>query len=132
MAYPEEGGTQTTLLTGAVRVKSGKSLVQLKPDEQAELNSDGSFKIAHDIPSGNIVSWKDGFFYFGRSSFVTVMRQLARWYDVDVVYNGKAPEMEFEGKIDRSLSLNDLLKYFNDKNQIRLRLEGRKLIVLPN
>lgn len=131
MAYSEEGGTQTTLVTGAVRVKAAGSTVQLKPDEQALVNANGTLKVEKDVPSQEIISWKNGFFYFGRASFAAVMRQLSRWYDVDVVYEGKAPDMEFGGKIDRSVPLNDLLNYF-DKNQVHFRLEGRKLIVLPN
>lgn len=131
MAYSEEGGTQTTLLTGAVAVKAGSNMVRLKPDEQAQMKADGGLKVVKDVASQDVVSWKDGFFYFGRASFAAVMRQLARWYDVDVIYEGKVPEMEFGGKIDRTLPLNDLLKFL-DKNQIHFRLEGRKLIVLPN
>lgn len=131
MAYPDEGGTQTTLLTGIVTVKAGSSVVRLKPDEQAQVKADGGLRIIKDVASQDIVSWKDGFFYFGRASFAAVMRQLARWYDVEVVYEGKTPEMEFGGRIDRSLPLDDLLKFL-DKNQIHFRLEGRKLIVLPS
>lgn len=131
MAYSEEGNMQTTLLMGAVRVKAGNTTLRLKPDEQAQVNGDGSLRLVKDVPSQDIVSWKDGFFYFGRAPFAAVLRQLARWYDVEVVYEGKAPEMEFGGKIDRNLPLNDLLQYLN-QNQIHLRLEGRKLIVLPN
>jgi transmembrane sensor len=131
MAYPEEGGTQTTLLTGAVRVKTSETVVQLKPDEQSQVNAAGGLKILKGVPSEDIVSWKNGFFSFGRASFANMMRQLARWYDVEVIYQGKAPDMEFGGKLDRSLPLNELLKFL-DKNQIHFRLEGRKLIVLPS
>jgi len=129
MAYPEEGGTQTTLLAGAVRVKAGFNTVQLKPDEQARVNASGSLSVLENVPADDIVSWKNGFFYFGRASFAAVMRQLSRWYNVEVVYEGKVPDLEFGGKIDRGLSLDELLKYL-DKNQIRFRLDGRKLIVL--
>lgn len=131
MAYPDESGSQTTLLTGAVQVKAGTGEVSLHPDEQAQVTATGDLKLAKDVASADIVSWKDGFFYFGRASFAAVMRQLARWYDIDVVYEGKIPDMEFGGKVDRTLPLNDLLKFL-DKNQIHFRLEGRKLIVLPN
>jgi ferric-dicitrate binding protein FerR (iron transport regulator) len=131
MAYPDEGGTQTTLLTGAVEVRTSSRLAHLKPDEQAQVREGGELNVLKGVPAEDIVSWKNGFFYFGRASFAVVMRQLARWYDVDVVYEDKAPDLEFGGKIDRSLPLSDLLKFL-DKNQIHLRLEGRKLIVLPN
>jgi transmembrane sensor len=131
MAYPEEEGSQTTVLTGAVEVRTEKTSTVLKPDQQADVISGGELQVAREIAGQDVVSWKNGFFYFGRASFAAVMRQLARWYDVDVVYEGKVPDTEFGGKIDRSLPLNDLLKYL-DKNQIHFRLEGRRLIVLPN
>lgn len=130
-AYADEGNTQTTLLTGSVRVKAEHSIVELRPDEQAQWSGAGKLIIAKDVPSQDIISWKNGFFYFGRASFKEVMRQLARWYDVDVKYEGAAPDLEFGGKIDRSLPLNDLL-HFLDKNQVHLRLEGRTLVVLPS
>jgi ferric-dicitrate binding protein FerR (iron transport regulator) len=131
MAYTDEGSIQTTLLSGAVKVQAGGASALLKPDQQAQGRADGGLKILENVPSDDIVSWKNGFFYFGRAaSFEAVMRQLARWYDVEVVYEGKAPDMEFGGKIDRSLPLNELLKFL-DKNQVHFRLEGRKLIVLP-
>ncbi|HEY4287990.1 MAG TPA: FecR domain-containing protein [Puia sp.] len=131
MAYPEEGSTQTTILTGMVRVKAGGASVELRPDEQAQLSEAGNLKVLKNVPSHDIVSWKDGFFYFGRASFAAVMRQLARWYNVGVIYKGKVPDVEFGGKIDRSLPLNELLKFL-DKNQIHFQLEGHDLIVLPS
>lgn len=67
MAYEEEGGTQTTLLTGAVRVKSRKNSRQLKPDEQAVVSGDGSLRLMHPVSAEDIVSWKNGFFYFGQA-----------------------------------------------------------------
>ena len=130
-AYPDEDAIQTTLLTGAVRVKAGNTAVRLRPDEQAQWDRAGSFKILKDVPSQEIVSWKNGFFYFGRASLKEVMQQLARWYDVDVKYEGAVPDLEFGGKIDRSLPLNELLNFL-DKNQVHFRLEGRTIVVLPS
>ena len=69
------------------------------------------------MPPQDIISWKNGFFYFGRASFSEVMRRLARWYDVDVQYQGAAPDLEFGGKINRILPLNDLL-HFLDRNHV--------------
>jgi transmembrane sensor len=131
MAYPDEKSTQTTLLTGIVRVKAGQNAVQLQPDEQAQFSENGGFKVLRDVPSTDIISWKNGFFYFGRAPFTEVMRQLARWYDVDVKYEGTIPDLEFGGKIDRSLPLNELLKFL-DKNQVHFRLEGRTIVVLSS
>ena len=130
-AYLEEGGTQTTLLTGSVQVGAGNKRVKLKPNEQAQVKIGDQINVLKNVPAEDIISWKNGFFYFGRTSFETMIRQLARWYDVEVVYEGKAPKMEFEGKIDRALPLSEVLKFL-DKNQIHFRVEGRKLIVLPS
>ncbi len=130
MAYPEEGGTQTTLLDGLVRIKAARDSVNLQPKEQARVVPDGKLIVLKDLPADDIVSWKSGYFYFGRAAdFAVVMRQLARWYNIDVVYKGKVPKMEFGGRIPRNSKLKDLLNYFN-RNQIYCRLEGRKLIVL--
>jgi len=131
MAYSEEESIQTTLLSGSVKIEVGRTAVELRPDEQAQWKKGGKLSVVKDVPSQDIISWKEGFFYFGRASFAAVMRQLARWYDVEVVYKGEAPTVEFGGKIDRSLPLNDLLKFL-DKNQIHFRLNGRQLIVQPS
>lgn len=130
-AYEDESFTQTTLLTGAVRVKAGHSEVTLRPDEQAQWTENGRLKVLKNIPSEDIVSWKKGFFYFGKAPLTEIMRQLARWYDIDVKYEGTVPKLEFEGKIDRTLPLDELLKFLN-KNQVKFHLEGRTVIVLPS
>lgn len=129
-AYEEENNVRTTLISGAVRVEAGQVSVQLKPDEQASFSGTNGLKVIKGVPSQDIISWKNGFFYFGRASLPEVMSQLARWYDVDIVYQGKVPDFEFAGKIDRNIPLNELLSFF-DKNQVHFHLEGRKIIVLP-
>ena len=130
-AYADEGVTQTTLLTGAVRVSAGKTAVRLQPDEQAQWKGSGDIRVLRNVPSQDIISWKNGFFYFGRASLQEVLLQLARWYDVDVRYEGAVPDLQFGGKIDRSLPLNELLKFL-DKNQVHFRLEGRTIVVLAS
>jgi transmembrane sensor len=130
-AYADEGSIQTTLVSGGVEVEAGDSKVQLHPDEQAQWKGNGTLTVVKGIDAAEVASWKDGFFFFGRkASFGEVMRQLARWYDVDVKYEGPVPEVEFGGKIDRSVPLEDLLKFL-DKNEVHFRLEGRTLFVLP-
>jgi ferric-dicitrate binding protein FerR (iron transport regulator) len=114
-----------------VRVKEDKKSVVLRPDEQVRVSGAGDLTVLHDVRSEDIVSWKNGFFYFGRASLKEVMRQLARWYDVEVVYAGAVPDVEFGGKVDRNLPLNDLLQFL-DRSNVHFRLEGRRLIVLPS
>ena len=85
-SYPDEENTQATLLTGAVQVTTGSETITLHPDEQARWDGTGEVKVSKQVAADEIVSWKNGFFYFGRASLKEVMRQLARWYDVDVRY----------------------------------------------
>jgi transmembrane sensor len=131
MAYPDEGATLTTLVSGAVKVNTTDHSVRLKPDDQSQVVAGSQLKVLHDVPARSIIAWKDGFFYFGHAPFAAIMRQVARWYDVEVIYEGKMPEIEFGGSFDRDLPLNELLRYL-EKNQVHCRLEGHKLFVLPS
>jgi transmembrane sensor len=128
MAYPNEDNLRTTLITGVVRVITSKQTVQLKPEEQAKVDSLDRISIVTDVSAEDIASWKDGFFYFEETPFKAVMRQLARWYDVEIVYKTDPGETPFSGSIRRSTPLNDIVKYFKT-DQVQCRLEGRQLIV---
>jgi ferric-dicitrate binding protein FerR (iron transport regulator) len=130
-AYSDEPMIQTTLLQGSVRVRRGGTAVVLSPGEQAQANEAIGLKVVRGMPAEEIVSWKNGFFYFGHASLEEVLKQLGRWYDVDVKYAGAVPALGFDGKIDRNLPLKSVLQYL-DKNQVHFRLEGRTIVVLPN
>jgi transmembrane sensor len=77
-----------------------------------------------------IMAWKDGVFDFNNASLQEVMRQLERWYDIEVVYEKGVPNIEFVGAMGRDLSLSDVLKGLK-LSEVNFRLEGRKLIVMP-
>ena len=128
MAYPDEGSTQITLLSGKVRVHAGNVSRVLKPDEQAQVSADGGLKVFQHVNTKVIVSWKDGFFYFHNTPLKEILQQLARWYDVAAVYQGEAPDMEIVASLYRNLPLKDILKAF-ETDDTHFRLEGRKLIV---
>ena len=131
-AYTDETGMRTTLVEGSIRIKTIKDSVQLYPDQQAQVDADGKLTIVKGVPAKDIAAWKNGSFYFGHGMNVAeIMRQLSRWYDVDVVIKGKVPNPEFMGRIDRSLTLNELIEFFN-KNNMRLQLKGHTLYVSPN
>jgi ferric-dicitrate binding protein FerR (iron transport regulator) len=76
------------------------------------------------------VAWKNGIFQFNRAPLQVVMRQLSRWYDVEVVYEGKIPDLEFLGKMQRELNLSEVLSIL-EKSGVRFRIDGRKIIVTP-
>lgn len=132
MAYSNEPAIQTTLLKGSVKVVSGNLSKVLKPGQQAKIIN---FAVANDkltvqdIPEAEeLVSWKDGFFP-GTSADV-LMRQIARWYDVGLEFQGSVPEMKFEGKLPREAGIEDVLKILN-ANGIHTYLDkpNRKIVV---
>jgi len=127
-SYTDEAVTKTTLLEGAVRVSQlgSRKTVNLIPGLQSTLNNNNLTTRAVDVDE--IVAWKDGYFQFNESDLGSIMRQLSRWYNVDVVFDGRSPDDLFHFKAPKSLSLTEVLKIF-EINGINLKIEGRKLIV---
>lgn len=131
MAYEEEATVKTTLLEGAVKVTRAKASHLLRPGQEAQLNknSDG-ITVIDDAPLSEAVAWKNGLFFFNRASLSTVMRQIARWYDVQIVYEGDIPDMEFGGKISRNNNVSEVLKIL-ELSKVHFRIDGKKIIVMP-
>jgi ferric-dicitrate binding protein FerR (iron transport regulator) len=133
-AYADEAGIRTTLLEGAVRMFSGQNSAVLKPGQTAQVSTaagTSTIKITGDTDPEKVLAWKNGLFNFENAGLEEVMRQLARWYDIEVVYEqGVVPPIVFGGKMSRDLMLSDLLKVLDD-SEVRFRMEGRRLIVMP-
>jgi ferric-dicitrate binding protein FerR (iron transport regulator) len=137
-AYSDEAAVTATLLEGSVRVirdpgqaksgAAGQSIV-LGPGQQARLEQ-GQLKMIAGSDMEQVMAWKNGLFQFRRTDLATVMRQLARWYDLDVVYEGKVPDVRFDGKIPRDAMASQVLGVL-EKNQVHFRIEGKRLIVMP-
>jgi transmembrane sensor len=119
--YADEPVQKTTLLEGSLQI--GAQV--LKPGE-ACLN--GQVVIAD---TDKAVAWKNGLFDFDGVGTEELMRQVARWYDVEVVYQEGIPDKEFVGKLNRNASLKTLLKALEYAN-VRFSIQGRRLIVLPD
>jgi ferric-dicitrate binding protein FerR (iron transport regulator) len=142
-AYDDEANAKVTLLEGSVKVakqsaignrqsaKDAERAVVLKPGEQAvlaEAIADSRFTIA-EADVAQVMAWKNGLFDYKRSDITEVLRDAARWYDIEVVYEGKKPADTFTGGIDRTATLTELLTILQ-MTGVRFKLEGRKLIVL--
>jgi transmembrane sensor len=129
-AYSDEPVIKTTLLEGAVKVASGGKTGFLKPGQQAQVGVPGSLDIVTRTDTEETVAWKNGLFQFTNANITTLMRQLSRWYDVDISYAGAVPDILTTGKAPRNISLSSLLKII-ELSGIHYRIEGKKLIVLP-
>lgn len=130
MAYDDEKNIQTTLLEGAVKVNKGAQAVQLKPGQQAQLNTTGAMSVSDNVDIEGVVAWKNGYFHFNHESLEGVMRQVSRWYDAEITYEGNVPDREFGGKIARGSDIKDVLKILELSN-VHFRIEGKKIIVTP-
>jgi ferric-dicitrate binding protein FerR (iron transport regulator) len=129
-AYDDEAFVKTTLLEGSVRLEKSATIVTLKPGQQAQLENSGKIKVIDDVDVDQVIAWKNGYFSFNRADLQTVMRQIARWYDVDISYEGKIPDRQFVGKIGRNSNASEVLKILQE-TKVHFRLEGKKIIVTP-
>lgn len=129
-AYHDEPTVNTTLLEGSVRVSDLRTNISqlLKPGEQSQLSE--QIDVINLKDTNEAVAWKAGYFQFDEADIKTVMRQIERWYDVSVVYEGELPNYRFGGEIERNLSLLQVLKVLQ-KTKVHFRLEGREVIVMP-
>lgn len=140
-AYSNEPSTKTTLLEGAVKVtpaignrqsaKNAERSVVLKPGEQSELSGASSpLAINYSPDLEQTMAWKNGFILFNKADIKSIMRQVERWYNVDVVFEGDIPQRTFTGGIARSARLSELLRLF-EVSKVKFRIEDKKLIVTP-
>lgn len=127
--YLNEGAISTTLLEGSIRINGGGKQKVLEPGQQARIRT-ADIAVTDNVDIEEVIAWKTGLFFFKKANLQTVMRQVERWYDVEVVYEGAVPAREFQGKMGRDLQLSQMLKIFK-KMDVHVRLEGKKLIVLP-
>lgn len=128
-SYRNEDKITTTLLSGSVKVESKSMSAVIKPGEQA-LVADG-LEVVKDADVDKVMAWKNGFFNFEDASLKEVMKQLERWYDIEVEYEKGIPDIYFVGKMSRNVKLSGLLKVL-EASKVHFRLEeGRKLVVLP-
>ena len=130
MAYTDEEEIQTTLVTGAVEVKKDQIAQVLKPGQQAIL-ADGSSSFRTTTPDmGSVLAWKDGYFKFDNGGITTIMRQLARWYDVEIVYEGPPPAEQFYGFLPRQENAAEILNALELTKNVHFRVEGKKIVVI--
>ena len=130
MAYPDEAAVNTTLVNGAVRVATGKSSLLLNADEQACLPDNASRFTVSKPNLKEVLAWKDGRFRFDGAKITTIMRQIARWYDVDIEYRGEAPSNEFNGSISRAEYAQKILHALERTGNVHFSLEGRTIVVM--
>ncbi|HEY8967609.1 MAG TPA: FecR domain-containing protein [Puia sp.] len=127
MAYSDEPSVRTSLIEGAVRVRSGDTAVTLRSGQEADAKQEG-LRLVAKADTSAVLAWKNGVFQFDGADIASVMRQVSRWYDVKVVYEGTRPVNSFSGVIRRSTNLSNLLKIL-ELSGVHSRTEGNTVTI---
>ncbi|KQM78138.1 hypothetical protein ASE74_15655 [Pedobacter sp. Leaf216] len=134
-SYQEDGNTKTTLLEGSVAVHpipaKGISLAAktIKPGEQSVLNA--SALQVSTVDTEQVLAWKEGFFMFDNENLQSIMNQVARWYDVEVVFNDSSlKSKEFSGTVSRFANVSQVLKKIEFTGSVHFKIEGRRIVVI--
>jgi len=121
MAYDDENSMNTTLLEGSVKISKGVIKKMLVPGQQSVINSTGEINIV-DADMEEVMAWKNGWFQFNAADIKTVMRQISRWYAVEVVYEGKIPDGHYSGAVSRDNDIFQVLKIMQSGG-VRFKIE---------
>jgi len=132
-SYIDDSSVKTTLLEGSVKVLSTKSNQSklLKPGQQSNINySDNSIDV-QTVDTEEVVAWKNGYFLFVDEDLKSIMSKLARWYNVDVEYTGNVDNLRFGGMVSRSRDLAQALKIIEQTGNVKTKIEGRRVTIMP-
>jgi transmembrane sensor len=133
-AYGDEATIQTTLLEGSVKVSAAGFLrsTVIKPGQQALLTVDGQLSTNNDVDLEQVMAWKNSQFIFDREYLPAIMRQLSRWYDVDVKYaGGVLTDTRFSGIISRQRNISAVLEMLKGTGNIHFKIENKTIIITP-
>lgn len=130
-AYGDEPAVKTTLIEGKVKVHQALAeAVTLRPGQQASSRQGGGRIDVNTIDIEEATAWKDGYFYFQNEDIRSVMNSIARWYNIEVEYQGDMEGKVFGGTISRFESFEKLLQTIALTGSVRFRIEGRRIIVM--
>lgn len=128
-AYTDERFIETTLINGSVNVSTAGGEALLKPGKQARVDYSGRISVEDNVNLEQVTAWKSGLFSFENDDIQTVMRQLARWYDIEVSFGSDIPEETFWGDLQRNAPLSTVLRVL-EKSGVKFSVDGKKVKVL--
>lgn len=131
-AYEDEADIKVTLLEGSVKLSTanGQRSAVIKPGQQARAAADGGLRTMDAVDVDQVMAWKNGLFEFSNTELPVILRQISRWYDVDIVYETKPGKEKYGGGLSRQLPLSSVLKLL-EANEVKFTLDGKTLRVRP-
>lgn len=130
-AYPEDKQIRTALVEGSVQLNTNNHTLKIKPGELGLFDKSKGELSSKPIDLQSDIAWKDGYFMFRNESITAIMLQLARWYDVEIIYKGDLDNKIFTGRILRKSSINEVLRKLELTGGIHFKIEGRRITVMP-
>ncbi|WP_158800072.1 FecR family protein [Pedobacter sp. L105] len=131
-AYTDENDIKTTLLEGSVKVSSGNRTGLLIPGQQSLVNrKDPGNILTRMVNTEKETAWKNGVFSFAGDDLKSIMRQVSRWYDVNVIYTGPLTDEKYFGEISRKSNLSDVIKIL-ELNNLHFEIDGKTIKISAN
>ena len=129
-AYEGEDPVRITLLEGSLRVTSpeGRSVVII-PGDEAEISKNGSLKVKLREDAEGVIAWKNEMFWFNESGIREIMKDVSRWYDVEVEYKGDIGDLSFGGNMSRQKNISELLQRLEATKEVKFEVKGKTVIV---
>lgn len=129
-AYDDESDIRITLLEGSVQVIRQQEHLQITPNQQVIAPQGGFMTVNKQVDVEEVMAWKNGHFMFEGTGIHSAMRQIGRWYDVEIIYESDHPEMHLRGEISRDADASKVLKMLESTGVVRFRIEGKKIFVV--
>ncbi len=132
MAYADEGAIKTTLIEGSVKLSNNSHQTLIRPGQQGTLLPGNTEKFAvHEANLEEVIAWKEGRFRFDEMNISFIMRQISRWYDVEILYEGDLSDIRLSGSVPRKENPAQLLKALEMSGSVRFETKGNKIVVKP-
>ncbi len=126
-AYDDEAQIHTTLLEGSVKLIQGANELTLIPGQEGLLENNGQVAVYNDVNTAEVIAWKEGLFRFKDANIDKIMKQLERWYDIEVIYEDTINDL-FTGSIERNTPVT-VIKILEQLNHVQFSITGNKIIV---
>ena len=128
-AYDDESAMKVTLLKGSVQIAAPSGGVILTPGQMASIHGNEPMRVLNNADVEQVIAWKKGVFDFNGADIKTVMRELSRWYGLEVHYNGEIAD-RFHIETSREMNLSNMLRILQTTGSVSFKIEGKKVTVM--
>ncbi|GAA5224886.1 FecR family protein [Membranihabitans marinus] len=127
-SYKDETSIKTTLIEGSVKVKIDTLETVIRPGQQFSLTKDGHTDVTK-VDVEQVIAWRNNLFHFWNTDIKDIMKQLSRWYDIDVTYDGNLSSEYISGFISRDVTISNVIHMLEETGNLRFSVEGKKVTV---